>query len=79
MRERRMNALNSGLGCRAVSDRFGVSISAVLTWSQRFRATGRVSARQTGRHRPFALATVRDAILIPGQSRGGEMLTSRVH
>lgn len=63
LRERVIDALNSGLSCRAVADRFGVSVSAVVKWSQRFRATGSVSAKQMGGHRPFALATERDWLL----------------
>ncbi len=63
LRERVIDALNSGLSCRAVADRFGVSVSAVVKWSQRFRATGSVSARRMGGHRPFALAAERDWLL----------------
>ena len=60
LRERVIDALNSGLSCRAVADRFGVSVSAVVKWSQRFRATGSVSAKRMGGHRPFVLTGERD-------------------
>lgn len=63
LRERVIDALNSGLSCREVADRFGVSVSAVVKWSQRYRATGSVSARRMGGHRPFALAAERDWLL----------------
>ena len=63
LRERVIDALNSGLSCRQAADRFGVSVSAVVKWSQRVRATGSVSARRMGGHRPFALASERDWLL----------------
>jgi transposase len=55
-----IDALNSGLSCRAVADRFDVSVSAVVKWSQRFRATGSISAKRMDGHRPFLLAGERD-------------------
>lgn len=63
LRERVLDALNSGLSCREVSERFGVSVSAVVKWSQRFRATGSVSAKPMGGHRPIALAGERDWLI----------------
>ena len=60
LRERVLDALNAGLSCRAVAERFGVSVSTVVKWSQRFRATGSVSAKRMGGHRPFALTGERD-------------------
>ena len=63
LRERVIDALNSGLSCRAVAERFGVSVSAVVKWSQRFRATGTVSPKRMGGHRPLALAAERDWLL----------------
>jgi transposase len=56
LRERVIDALNSGATCRAVAKRFGVSVSAVVKWSQRYRATGSDSAKRMGGHRPLALA-----------------------
>ena len=35
-------AVASGQTCRAVAERFGVSVASVVKWSQRFRATGSV-------------------------------------
>ena len=60
LRARVIDALNAGLSCRAVAKAFGVSVSTVVKWSQRFRATGSVSAKRMGGHRPFALAGERD-------------------
>ena len=63
LRKRVVDALNSGLSCRAVAERFGVSVSAVVKWSQRFRETGSVSPKRMGGYRPFALSRERDWLL----------------
>ena len=49
LRERVVAALAGGASCRAVAARFGVAVSSVVKWSQRYRATGSVRPRQDGR------------------------------
>jgi len=63
LRERVIAALNSGQSCRSVADTFGLSISCVVKWSQRFRLTGSTAALQMGGHRPQLLAGHRDFLL----------------
>ena len=46
LRERVVLAFAAGESCRAVASRFGVSVSSVVKWSQRYRATGSVSPGQ---------------------------------
>lgn len=40
LRERVVAAVLAGENCRSVAARFGVSVSSVVKWSQRYRATG---------------------------------------
>ena len=63
LRERVVSALESGETCRAVAARFGVAVSSVVKWSQRYRATGSVAPGQTGGHRRRVLAPHRDLII----------------
>jgi transposase len=51
LRERVVSAVEAGETCRAVSARFGVSVSTVVKWSQRYRRTGSVVPGQMGGHR----------------------------
>ena len=51
LRERVVAAALGGESCRAVAARFGVSVSSVVKWSQRRRATGSVSPGKMGGHR----------------------------
>lgn len=52
LRERVVLAFAAGESCRAVASRFGVSVSSVVKWSQRYRAMGSVSpGRMGGRRR----------------------------
>lgn len=44
-------AVLSGESCRAVATRFGVAVSSVVKWSQRYRATGSVAPGKIGGHR----------------------------
>ena len=60
LRERVVYAVASGSTCRDVAARFGVSVSSVVKWSQRFRAVGSPAARPMGGHRPYALAGERN-------------------
>jgi transposase len=51
LRERVVSAVLSGESCRAVASRFGVAVSSVVKWSQRYRATGSVTPGKMGGHR----------------------------
>ena len=51
LRERVVSAVVSGESCRAVAARFGVAVSSVVKWAQRYRATGSVEPDKMGGHR----------------------------
>jgi transposase len=51
LRERVVAAVTGGESCRAVASRFGVAVSSVVKWSQRYRATGSVAPGKMGGHR----------------------------
>ncbi len=55
LRERVVAAIGDGESCRAVASRFGVAVSSVVKWSQRYRATGSVSPDKMGGHRKRVL------------------------
>jgi transposase len=55
LRERVVKATVAGESCRSVAARFGVSVSSVVKWSQRYRATGSVAPGQMGGHRKHVL------------------------
>lgn len=63
LRERVVAAVASGQSCRAVANTFGVSVSSVVKWSQRLRATGSVAPAKMGGRRPLVLAAERDWLL----------------
>ncbi|WP_245455091.1 helix-turn-helix domain-containing protein [Mesorhizobium sp. M9A.F.Ca.ET.002.03.1.2] len=42
LRGRVVAAVAAGESCRSVAERFGVAVSSVVKWSQRYRATGSV-------------------------------------
>ena len=63
LRERVVAAAESGQSCRAVAKRFGVSVSSVVKWRQRARATGSAAAKPMGGKRPVLLAGQRAFIL----------------
>ena len=63
LRERVVAAVDAGDGCRTVAARFGVSVSSVVKWSQRWRATGSVAPDKMGGYRPVVLEQHRDFIL----------------
>jgi transposase len=56
LRERVVASVSGGRTCRATAELFGVSVSSVVKWSQRFRATGSAAAYWMGGHRPRVLA-----------------------
>src|SRR6478609_486280 len=51
LRDRVVAAVLSGDRSRAVAARFGVAVSSVVKWSQRYRATGSVEPGKMGGHR----------------------------
>jgi transposase len=51
LRERVVAAVSGGESCRTVATRFGVPVSSVVKWSQRYRATGSVAPGKIGGHR----------------------------
>lgn len=55
LRERVVGAVESGESCRSVAARFGVSVSSVVKWHQRYRATGSVAPGKMGGHRKRVL------------------------
>src|SRR3546814_17071982 len=55
LRERVVAALAAGESCRVVAKRFGVAVSTVVKWHQRYRATGSVSPGKKGGHRRVVL------------------------
>jgi transposase len=59
----RVVAAASSQSCRAVAKRFGVSVSSVVKWRQRARATGSAAAKPMGGRRPVVLAGQRAFIL----------------
>jgi transposase len=63
LRERVVAAAEAGQSCRAVANRFGVSVSSVVKWRQRARATGSAAAKPMGGKRPILLAGQRAFIL----------------
>jgi transposase len=51
LRQRVVAAALGGESCRAVASRFGVAVSSVVKWSQRYRTTGTVGPGKMGGHR----------------------------
>jgi transposase len=51
LRKRAVAAVAKGESCRSVALRFGVAVSSVVKWSQRYRATGSVVPGKMGGHR----------------------------
>ena len=63
LRERVVSAAEAGESTRAVAERFGVAVSSVVKWSQRYRRTGSVAPGKMGGHRPRVLEPHRDFIV----------------
>ncbi|MEE8445398.1 MAG: IS630 family transposase [Alphaproteobacteria bacterium] len=63
LRERVVGRVAAGRTVRAVAATFGVSVSSVVKWSQRYRATGSAAAKPMGGRRPYALRGERDWLL----------------
>jgi transposase len=63
LRNRVVARVEAGDSCRAVAERFGVSVASVVKWSQRKRQTGSAAALPMGGRRPYALAGERTWLL----------------
>jgi transposase len=63
LRARVVLAVRSGETCRSVANRFGVSVSSVVKWSQRERTTGSVAPARMGGYRRRVLEPYRDFIV----------------
>ena len=63
LRERVVGAVDTGASCRSVAERFGVAVSTVVKWSQRYRRTGSVAPGKMGGHRRRVLEPHRDFIV----------------
>jgi len=51
LRKRVVAAVTGGESCRSAAARFGVAVSSVVKWSQRYRATGSIAPGKMGGHR----------------------------
>ena len=63
LRERVVAAVVGGESCRAVAARFGVAVSSVVKWHQRYRTTGSVAPSKMGGYRKRILAQHRAFIV----------------
>lgn len=63
LRERVVAAVCGGESCRTVAARFGVAVSSVVKWAQRYRVTGSVAPGKMGGHRKRVLEPHRAFIL----------------
>lgn len=63
LRKRVVAAVVGGESCRLVASRFGVAVSSVVKWSQRYRATGSVAPGKIGGHRKRVLEPHRTFIM----------------
>ena len=63
LRERVVGAAQAGASCRVVAARFGVAVSTVVKWSQRYRQTGSVAPGKVGGHCRPVLEPQRDFIV----------------
>jgi len=62
LRERVIAALQAGDSCRAVADRFGLGVSTVVKWGQRYRASGSVAPGKYGGHKRHTLEPHRELV-----------------
>jgi len=63
LRKRAVAAVVAGETTRVVADRFGIAVSSVVKWHQRFRKTGTVEPSKMGGHRKRILKPHRDFIV----------------
>src|SRR5277367_6104638 len=62
LRKRVVAAVSKGESCRAVASRFGVAVSSVVKWSQRYRSTGSFEPSKMGGHRKPVLDPHRESV-----------------
>lgn len=63
LRERVVAAVMAGATVRSAAERFGVSVSSAVKWSQRYRATGSAAAKPQGGKKPYVLVGQREWLL----------------
>ena len=63
LRERVVAAVVGGESSRSVATQFGVAVSSVVKWAQRYRATGSVAPGKMGGHRKRLLEPHRAFII----------------
>lgn len=63
LRERFCRALDRGMSARGAAFQLEVSASTGVKWAQQWRATGNLSAKPMGGHKPVVLADERDWLL----------------
>ncbi len=74
LRERVVAAAAAGETCRAVAARFQVSVSSVVKWCQRARATGSPAAKQMGGYRRSILEPEHDWLVARVAARPDQRL-----
>jgi transposase len=75
LRERAVGRVAAGESVRSVAALLQVSVSSVVKWAQRFRATGSAAAGPMHGHRPRVLLPHRDWLL--GRMTNGKDFTLR--
>ena len=63
LRDRVIGSVAAGRTCRATAALFGVSVAAVVKWSQRWRATGSAAAKPMGGRKQLLLLREREWLL----------------
>lgn len=63
LRQRVVDAVIAGDTTRVVAERFGVAVSSVVKWHQRYRETDSVAPGKMGGHRKLVLKGHRDFII----------------
>src|SRR6516162_11764274 len=63
LRDRVVGSVSGGRTCRATAELFGVSVSSVVKWSQRWRATGSAAAKRMGGWKQLHLLSEREWLL----------------
>jgi putative transposase len=78
LRERVVARVRAGEPVRRVAGTFGVSVSSVVKWSQRFRSTGTVAPGRMGGHRKPKIQGEHRDWLVERIERGGFTLRGLV-
>jgi transposase len=74
LRERVVAAVSAGASCRSVAARFQVSVSSVVKWCQRARATGTPAAKRMGGYRRSILEPEHDWLVAQLAARPDQRL-----